>query len=94
MLANLLQFLHIAPLAVIALALVSFLMLRARGTAMQTDSLLGILVTSCAVGILSGSALHHDAVIHMFDPCIGYSFSLLGVAVAMFKRKNVVKSIV
>ncbi|MBS0236450.1 MAG: hypothetical protein JSS50_03830 [Proteobacteria bacterium] len=88
MLANIFQFLHIAPLAVIVVALVAFMVMRGRSAVLSAERLLGLLVGACAVGISAGSVLHHDAIALFFDPCIGYSLTLCGVAVALLQRNR------
>lgn len=87
---SLMQVLHVAPLALIALTLVSSWSYKLMTKKSWDDGMVrAALLVLCSVGIIAGHNVHHGELLHFFDPCFGYAATLMGIA---FKSTQQVKS--
>jgi integral membrane sensor domain MASE1 len=82
MLENLIGFLHVAPLAVIAAVSVF-----ARSKSLNQGLVNAIILVLTSIGILAG-AVDHDHHAYIVDPCFGYVLALLFVAVKSAAKSN------
>ena len=91
MLEKTLEFLHVAPLVVIALMLVcsKLYAVMFKNSKYTFELMLPSILLLCSIGIASGSNIHShhgEEAMHLLDPCFGYSAILIGVAFAVARR--------
>ena len=93
---NILEILHIAPLAIIA-ALTSYQYLIPFTKKFQKlKSFDSILLILSSIGIAAGGNVHHISTTHhLIDPCFGYAAILILVSARLFsalKEKNIISN--
>jgi len=87
------DFLHIAPLVLIALSLFSSQAYKLiTKKSVNSNWLSSILLILCSIGIISGEHVHHGELLTFIDPCFGYAATLIGVAVNIVRQQVKVKA--
>ena len=77
----LMEILHLAPLALIALAVLGSGIYKAVAKkSVDSGMLHTALLVLCSVGIVAGNFVHHGELLHLLDPCYGYAATLMGIA--------------
>ena len=90
---QLINLLHVAPLFLVAL-----IMLSSYGYGLFTNKKLGgYLVHSSvlglsSIGVIAGNYAHHNELIGLFDPCVGYGIALLVVAFDIARNSNKIRA--
>ncbi len=82
MLDSIINFLHIAPLAGIAVLIGA----SSLSKKISASLISALILALSAVGLMSGSVAHHHHE-HMLDPCFGYVAAILFVALKVLNAK-------
>lgn len=89
MIETLLNVMHVAPLAIIALVILADVI--TKGAFFKKELYNAALLILSSIGIASGSFVHTHHSVFLIDPCFAYSAALIFVAVKLISS-SVVKA--
>lgn len=90
MMENILNIMHIGPLAAIAALILGNVL--TKSAFFKQDLYNVVLLLLSSLGIASGSFVHHHEVIALIDPCFAYAATLIFVAVRIMAKPVQVSS--